>query len=283
VSLDLAAGPNGTCLAGCYQQVPLRVLPPFHFGPGQPALLYLLNPTAGLLDGDGHLVRLRAGSGTWTVVVGQSANRIHPSVSGFSTQQWEVKVASGAVLVVLPGPTIPFRGCRYYQRVRIDLAQGARMVWADLWLAGRYARGSASEQFQFDTLVQDFTVHRNGVPVFRDRFCWKGPWDDLTAAWHFGGQPASGSLFLTGSVEEDGLASPSVERAILKTGEGDTCLRWQGPAEAVTRGVVDLALRAGAFLATGKWDSPWMLGTYELAPNHWFSHPEEGRRLTRGG
>ena len=49
-------------------------------------LLYLLNPTAGLFDGDGQLVSIDAHAGTRAVVVGQSATRIHPALRGFSTQ-----------------------------------------------------------------------------------------------------------------------------------------------------------------------------------------------------
>src|SRR5437016_652620 len=88
VRLHLITGPKGTQLGSCYQQVPLRILPPFHFGPAQPALVYLLNPTAGLLDGDGHLVQLTAGAGSRAVVAGQSATRIHPCRHGYATQQW---------------------------------------------------------------------------------------------------------------------------------------------------------------------------------------------------
>src|SRR6516225_3585346 len=58
VRLELFADPAGTRLGACYQQVPLRVLPPFQFGPDHPALVYLLNPTAGLMDGDGQLVQI---------------------------------------------------------------------------------------------------------------------------------------------------------------------------------------------------------------------------------
>src|SRR3954447_20549249 len=92
VRAELVAGPAGAQLGACYQQVPLRVLPPFHFGPDEPALLYLLNPTAGLMDGDGQLVELTARAGARAVVVGQSATRIHPSLHGFATQQWRITV-----------------------------------------------------------------------------------------------------------------------------------------------------------------------------------------------
>ena len=132
VRLELEANSEETKLTHSYQQVPLRVLPPFRFGPGHPSLIYLLNPTAGLMDGDGHLVQIRARPEARAMIVGQSATRIHPAVHGFCTQQWQVHVEANAVLVILPGPAIPFQGARYYQRVRIDLEKDAGLIWGDL-------------------------------------------------------------------------------------------------------------------------------------------------------
>jgi urease accessory protein len=252
--LELVPRGGGTGLGRCYQQVPLRVLPPFRLAAG-PALLYLLNPTAGLLDGDGQLVALTARAGTCAVVVGQSATRVHPCLVGFATQQWAIRVEAGAALVVLPGPSIPFAGCRYFQRVAVELDEGARFAWGDVGLAGRYARGAASERFRFAALVQEFHVRRAGRLVFRDRFAWRGPWDEATARWHFGGGSAWGSVFATGPAAADG-------GACFTTAHGDTCARWAGAAEAVTADVVRAALRQ---VADG--------GAFgdELAPSHWFS------------
>ena len=260
VCLDLVEDRAGTRLGNCYQQVPLRVLPPFRLGREGPSLVYLLNPTAGLMDGDGQLIRITAGPGTRAVVAGQSATRIHPSLLGFSTQQWQVEVAAGAVLVVLPGPAIPFHGCRYYQRVAIDLEECAGLIWGDLWFAGRYARSESSERFQFQTLVQDMTVRRCGRLVFRDRFCWHGPWDQEMAAWHFGEAPACGSLFVTGAVDHN------EDAAQFATAAGDTCLRWCGNSEMVVARLVEAALAAAGMKSGG----PWLAGA-DLGPNHWFS------------
>jgi urease accessory protein len=266
--LELVAGPRGTRLGACYQQVPLRVLP-LHLGDSQPTLVYLLNPTAGLMDGDGHLIELSAGAGTRAVVVGQAATRIHPSLHAFSAQRLRVHVAPGAILAVLPGPAIPFRASRYSQHVEIDLDEGAGLVWGDLWYAGRYARGDASEQFQFDRIVQSFTVRRQGRLVFRDRFAWQGPWDEATAAWHFGGFPTYGSVFATGMVEQKSVSDTAgIRHACLRTAAGDTCWRWAGRAEAVTQRVVATALgRAGTLDGTTE---PWLLTRHDLAPTHWF-------------
>src|SRR5207302_1045577 len=111
VRLELLGNDGFTKLGACYQQVPLRVLPPFQFEADQPALLYLLNPTAGLFDGDGQLVDIVVRSGVNAIITGQSATRIHPTLHGFSTQQWKIHIESGATAVFLPGPMIPFQKC----------------------------------------------------------------------------------------------------------------------------------------------------------------------------
>lgn len=263
VRVELVAGPAGTRLGHCYQQIPLRLLPPFGFGPGRPSLLYLLSPTAGLFDGDGQLVEITARKGSRAAVVGQSATRIHPSLHTFSTQQWRIDVEPGAALVVLPGPAIPFRGCRYYQHCDITLAPEAALIWGDLWLAGRYARGELSERFDFATVVQNLAIRREGKLVFRDRFCWNGPWDEKAATWHFGGAPACGSLFVTGNLADELLADSA---AAFKTAAGDTVARWCGPSETVTAHLVRTAFAAARRFTETPWFAP-----EELAPAHWFS------------
>lgn len=270
VRVELLSGPGGTTLGASYQQVPLRLLPPFRFGADRPSLLYLLNPTAGLLEGDGQLVEITARAGSRAVVVGQSATRVHPCPLGFSSQQWRIRVESGAVLAVLPGPVIPFRGSRSYQRVAVDLEPGAGFVWGDQWLAGRYGRGELSERFQFTTLVQELTVRRTGRLVFRDRFAWQGPWDAVTAAWYFGPAPAAGSLFATGAIPAVLISGDDgCDLAPFPTAAGDTCLRGCGTAEAVIAGVVRAALRAAAALDRRPGDG-W-LPADALVPSHWFS------------
>jgi urease accessory protein len=259
VRLQLAAREGVTRLAACYQQVPLRLMPPFQFGPS--ALLYLLNPTAGLMDRDGQLVELKVGKGADAVVVGQSATRIHPCLTGFATQQWHIQVEAGASLMLLPGPAIPFRGCRYYQRIEVDLASDARFALGDIWLAGRYARGRLSEKFQFKTVVQEVNIRREGRLVFRDRFCWRGSWSEGEARWHFGDALACGSCFFTGTVDEQQTSvQDHLVQADFPTAAGDTCLRWCGSSAAVTSAVVR------AVAGSGRW-----LKEDELAPCHWFS------------
>ncbi len=247
-------------------------MPPFVFDTEPAALLYLINLTAGLMDGDGHRIDLTARAGTRAVVTGQSATRVHPALASYATQQWNVQVEDDACLVVLPGPTIPFRGSRYYQRGRVELAPRARLIWGDIWLPGRYDRGELSERFQFERIVQDLEVRRAGHLVYRDRFRWDGPWTPSDADWYFGGALASASLFVAGPMPEAlPEASPALKRSILRLDTGEACMRWCGAPDVVTADLVDCALRVAAGWTGGPHAPPWLRAANDLAPNHWFS------------
>jgi urease accessory protein len=284
VRLVLVDSRGRTVFGSCYQQVPLRVMPPFHFGDEPAALVYLLNPTVGLMDGDGHLVEIEAQAGTCAVVTGQSAARVHPAVASFATQQWRIRAAAGSRLVVLPGPNIPFRGCRYHQRIMIDLEDDARLIWGDIWTPGRYVRpGGLAEYYQFERIVQELEVRRDGELIYRDRFDWDGPWDRGTARWYVGDGPAAAtaSLLIAGGCSGDevggasGHAAPSLRRAVLPLAEGDTLIRWCGPAPDLVPAVVRAALTLAAGWTPGPSSRPWLIGGHHLNPSHWFSVPRE--------
>jgi len=260
-------------LGRSYHQNPLRILFPLSERPGGPALLYLINSTAGLLDGDGQLVELDVGPGVHLFATNQSAGRIHPCPTAHASSRFDLRVASGAVLCCLPGPTIPFAGSRFYQRTEIRLEPGASVVWGDILLPGRthYARGP--ERFAFERMIQELRVVRDGRLVFHERFAWEGPWTDTEIAWHFGDAEASASIFISGEFSPECLpALRDGEIAIQVTAAGDTCVRLLGrDPEVLIATAARVALLAAARLAGDA--EPWFLGSDCLAPTHWFSTP----------
>lgn len=263
-----------TRLGSLYQQIPLRVLPAFDFDREPASLLYLITLTTGLMDGDSHRLDLTARTGTRAVVTGQSATRIHPAQSSFAAQNWYADVEDDAILVVLPGPTIPYAGSRLFQRGRIALAPTARIIWGDIWLAGRYDRGTLSERFQFERIVQDFEVRRTNRLIYRDRFNWNGPWSDAEAAWYFGGELAAASLFVAGALPEVlPPADVSVRRSLFRMDQDVNGFRWVGHPGAVTADLVRVALSIAGNWTGGPTASPWLLESTDLAANHWFSKP----------
>ncbi len=272
--IELIRSGDETRLGLCYQQIPMRVMPPFVIDDEAASLLYLINLTAGLMDGDAHRVDLRARAGTSAVVTGQSATRVHPALGSYATQQWDVEVEDDACLVILPGPVIPFRGSRYYQRGRVELAPRAGLIWGEIWLAGRYDRGALSERFQFERIVQDFEARRGGQLVYRDRFRWDGPWNSEQTGWYFGGELASASLFVAGPLPEAlPEADPAIRRSVFPLESGDHCIRWCGHPGPVTADLVRLSMTLAASWRPASGGRPWLLESSGLAPNHWFSAP----------
>ena len=260
-------------LGRTYFQNPVRVIRPLTVEPGGPSLLYLMNMTAGLLDGDGQLVHLDVGPGIRGFVTNQSASRIHPCPRYHAASRFDLKVARDAVLCLLPGPTIPFVGSRYHQRTSIDLEPGAQVVWGDILLPGRTRYARAPERFVFDRLIQELRVRRDGRLVFHERFAWEGPWDEPRARWHFGGAEAAASLFVSGPVAPEDLPPlPDGEIAIQETAHGDTCIRLLGrDAEQVIAAAARTALTAAARLAGEP--GTWLLDSAGLSSDHWFSTP----------
>ena len=272
IRAELSDDAKGTRLGHCFDQIPLRIMPPFRIGGEKATLLYLINLTAGLLDGDAHLVEITARAGTHCVVTGQSATRVHPATASYATQQWNVSVERDATLVVLPGPLIPYAGCRYYQRGRVELAPSAKLLWGEIWYPGRYSRGTDSERFLFERIVQDFQASRDGNPFYRDRFRWDGHWTQEQADWHFGGELASASLLVAGPMPElSEEPNPALRRSVFPLESGDTCLRWCGSPALVTKDLVETTMRIAGFWTSGPGAPPWLLESTGLVSNHWFS------------
>jgi urease accessory protein len=263
-----------THLGRVYYQNPVRVIRPLTPQKGGPSLLYLMNMTAGLLDGDGQLVALDVGPGVRCFATNQSAGRVHPCPRYHAASRYDLNVAGGSVLCLLPGPMIPFVGSRYHQKTSINLDPGAQVVWGDVLLPGRTLYSKAPERFVFDRIVQELHVRRGGRLVFHERFSWAGPWDEAQTLWHFGDAEAAASLFISGPVAPEDLPSlPDGEIAVQETAFGDTCVRLLGrDAEQVIAAAALVALTACARLA-GEESGTWLLHSTGLSSVHWFSTP----------
>ena len=206
-------------------------------------------------------------------MTGQSATRVHPALAELRDPAMGRR-GRGRRLPGRPArPDDPVPRQSLLPAGRVELAPRARLIWGDIWLPGRYDRGELSERFQFERIVQDFEVRRDGRLIYRDRFRWDGPWSPEDAAWYFGGALASASLFVSGPVPETlPEAGPAFRRSVFRLDSGvaasdgaATLGRHDRPRTHRLAPGLELDGRArGPALA------PRSSG---LAPNHWFSTP----------
>jgi urease accessory protein len=130
------------------------------------AFLFLLNPTPGIFQGDVQRIQVQAGPGARVHLTTPSATKIYAMPDRRACQVLDFSLAAGAYLEYLPEPLIPFRGARLVQRTTVNQSHRSVLVFGDVVLPGRTARG---ESFAFHSLDRRLTVMgATGQPVLHE-------------------------------------------------------------------------------------------------------------------
>jgi urease accessory protein len=132
-----------TVVGALRHQAPLRVIRPFYPEGEGPAHVYLLNTTAGILEGDELEIFLRLEKGTHAVVTTPAATRVHRMPSGEAHQRIILSVGREATLEYLSEPVLPYAGSVFHQKTEIILEEQAILFYADLLGPGRLGQGES--------------------------------------------------------------------------------------------------------------------------------------------
>ena len=150
--------------------------------------LFLLNPTGGVLGGDGLETRVDLGAGCHVCLSTPSATRVYRSAGSPARQHMSARVGAGACFEYMPDHVIPSPGARFIQSIDLELAPGAAAVLCDAWSVGRPARGEA---WLFDLLDSSVTARDSEGLLFKDRFALHGARSaESLAMRQFQGEPA---------------------------------------------------------------------------------------------
>jgi len=148
------------------QTPPLRVIRAFELEDGA-AAVHLHNVSGGILGGDRLEVRCDVGTGAHAQLTTTGATRIYRArADAAAEQQTIVRIRAGGLLEYVPDITIPFAGARYRQTTRIDLEQGAGVMWWEVLAPGRLASGEA---FAYKQLGFALDIAACGQPVALER------------------------------------------------------------------------------------------------------------------
>jgi urease accessory protein len=128
----------------------------------------VVNPTAGLFDGDEVDINVHVESGARLVLTTPSAGRVYRarSVKPAVVRQ-RIEVASGAFAEFFPELFIPQAGARYHQQTELQVAEGGQLLFCEWLSPGRVASG---EVFAYEELLWDTDVFCGETLVARERY-----------------------------------------------------------------------------------------------------------------
>lgn len=166
LELHFAVCQGKTILQRDTQKAPLMIIRPFELPCGT-LMVFIVNPTGGVLGGDESQIKLTVESGARVLVLTQSATRVQPSHLGVAAvQHIEAKVQSGGRLEFYPERTIPFAESKFHQYTQIELDQGAELGLTETLATGRVHSGECLAFKEYRSRIE---VWQAGQRVFLDQ------------------------------------------------------------------------------------------------------------------
>jgi urease accessory protein len=141
---------------------PLRFLTPSNHGDA--AWVFTSTYGGGLLGGDAVRLQIDVEDEAALLLQTQASTKVYRSPRGASSTL-DARVGERARLLVLPDPTVCFRGASFEQTQTVDVQRSGSIVLMDWMTAGRRASG---ERWLFDRYASRLTIRYDGRVVFHD-------------------------------------------------------------------------------------------------------------------
>jgi len=148
-------------------RAPYHLSKPYWDADTETLLVQVVNPTAGILEGDFLESVISVERGASLLVTTPSASRVFKMSNGSAESRQHFEVAKGGWLEVLPEPVVPHRGSRYRQITTLEVEPGGSLFYVDLLMPGRIAHGEA---WVWEKLCLETEVRWGGELVLRERF-----------------------------------------------------------------------------------------------------------------
>jgi urease accessory protein len=173
LKLKATAGANGrTALTGQSFRAPYHVSKPYWDTDAGTLLVQVVNPTAGILEGDSLESDISVDRDAALLATTPSASRVFMMKDGSAECRQHFAVAKDGWLEVLPEPLVPHRGSRYRQLTTVDVELGGGLFFVDLLMPGRIAH--KGEAWAWERLYLESEVRLDGELVLRERFDQSG-------------------------------------------------------------------------------------------------------------
>ncbi|HWQ41633.1 MAG TPA: urease accessory protein UreD [Desulfosporosinus sp.] len=160
---------NGrSIISSLKQRMPLRASSPLYLTDNGAVFFYIMNPAAGLLQGDQHSILLRVKHDSQAVVFGQGATKVFRSPQQKLSKVFTtLTVEQGARLEYMPEVVIPFAESCLFSRTNLQISSKASAFFWEITAPGRAAR---QELFDYNLLDQQINLFLDRELIFSDRF-----------------------------------------------------------------------------------------------------------------
>jgi urease accessory protein len=171
-----------TVLATQSFRAPYHISKPYWDADARALLVQVVNPTAGILEGDSLESEIGVQRDAALLVTTPSASRIFQMRGGAAECRQYFAVSAGGWLEVMPEPLVPHRNSRYRQVTQVEVEAGGALFFVDQFTPGRVGHGEA---WSWERLCLELTVRVAGELVLRERLDQRG--DDLRELAHLAG------------------------------------------------------------------------------------------------
>jgi urease accessory protein len=196
LKLERDADNRRTVIREQYCKTPLCVQRALYLEETLPAMayVYIISPSGGILQGDRYRIDIVLSNNSFAHVTTQSATRIYKMEKNFGTQMVNVELKEGSYFEYIPDQIIPFRNSRFYQAVELNVHDNATMIYSEMLVPGRVARG---ESFEYDICyIRTRARNQLGKPRFVDMIKLEPKKEDLRLEGIMGTFDVVGTMYI---------------------------------------------------------------------------------------
>ena len=215
------------------------------------AFIFVQQFGEGLVQGDRYRIDVECARDAAAHVTTQAATNVFGANQNFATQTVNLRASAGAVLEYLPGPVVPFRRSRFFQRTCVTADQAATVILGETTLPGRVAHDEA-HVYDLNWVETEFR-RPDGRLLFADALrlgCAAG--GHPKALGLLGDHDVLGALYVVSGQAEPAALVARLRRALASCGEvlvgvselpnGCGCtVRLLGPSSRAVGGALTLA------------------------------------------
>lgn len=212
--LRATARADGTTVLGSQSfRAPFHLSKPYWDPDARTLQVQVVNPTAGILEGDRLESEIIVDRGAALLLTTPSASRVFRMQGGAAASAQRIRVAAGGWCELLPEPLVPHRGSVFRQATTLEIESGAAMFYVDQLLAGRVGHGEA---WLWSRLRLELALRIDGRLVLQERL-------DRTGA----------DLAALARLHGFGAAAGFANAVIVAPGAGESEPPWVGAISAL--------------------------------------------------